>query len=53
MKEYYLLAVDGIVWVLNSIARRPVLWVCGSAALLLIVCLIYKIGFADGVVSRL
>lgn len=56
MKEiylWYLAAVDGVIWVLNSIARRPALWVCGSAAVLLAAYLIYKVGFADGMVSRL
>ena len=28
MEEYYLLAVDGIIWLLNSIARHPALWIC-------------------------
>ena len=41
MEEYYLLAVDGIIWLLNSIARHPALWICSAAALLLI-------GVADG-----
>lgn len=50
---WYLAAVDGICWVLNSIARRPALWGCGSAAVLLAAYLIYKVGFADGMVSRL
>lgn len=50
---WYLAAVDGICWVLNSIARRPALWVCGSAAVLLAAYLIYKVGFSDGMVSRL
>lgn len=48
MEEYYLLAVDGIIWLLNSIARHPALWICSAADLLLIVHLIYKIGVADG-----
>lgn len=56
MKEiylWYLTAVDGVIWVLNSIARRPALWVCGSVAVLLAAYLIYKVGFADGMVSGL
>lgn len=52
MEEYYLLAVDGIIWLLNSIARHPALWICSAAALLLIVHLIYKIGVADGMVKQ-
>ena len=50
---WYLAAVDGVIWVLNSIARRPALWVCGSAAVLLAAYLIYKVGFSEGLVCRL
>lgn len=53
MKDTYLLAVDVITVLLDSIARYPAMWLLTVVATLVVVRMIYNIGYAMGQVSGL